>query len=262
LIHGRDFNETDTADAARVAIINEAMARTYWPGENPVGKRFSTEELGGPTAEIVGVCRDYKVRTIGEEPRPYLHWARSQNYSSTAHLVVRTSSDPTATATTVGHLRREASSMEPDLILEADTMSSLIRVTLLPVRMGAVLIGFFGILGMLLAAVGLYGVIAYSVSRRTHEMGLRMALGAETSDVTKMVIKRGMVIALVGVVFGLASASAVSQLLSSVLYGINAIDPISFGGAAVLLLSVALLANYIPARRAARVDPVVALRYE
>jgi putative ABC transport system permease protein len=154
-------------------------------------------------------------------------------------------------------------SMDPDLIfLEADTMPNVNAVTLLPVRMGAVLVGVFGLLGMVLASVGLYGVVAYSVSRRTHEIGLRMALGAETSNVLGMVVKQGMLVAMVGVALGLAGAAAVSRVLSSVLYDVSPIDPLSFGVAALLLLSVALAANLIPARRAARVSPVTALRYE
>jgi predicted permease len=260
LVQGRDFDDTDTDDSPQVAIINEAMARTYWPGENTIGKRFHTDGLDGPAIEIVGVCRDYNVRTIGEEPRPYIHWARSQNYHSSSNLVVRTNGDP---ATMVGHLRQEMLSMEPDLVFtEADTMPSLIEVTLLPVRMGAALIGLFGILGMMLASVGLYGVIAYSVSRRTHEMGLRIALGAETGDVLKLVLRQGMIVVAVGIVLGLAGAAAVSRVLSSVLYGVSAVDPVSFGAAVAVLVSVAALANYIPAKRATRVDPVIALRYE
>jgi predicted permease len=260
LIRGRDFNEADSEDGLGVVIITEAMGRRYWPGENPIGKRFHTEGLDGPAFEIIGMARDHKVRTVGEEPRPYVYFALRQGYSSYARLVARTTGDP---ATVVQNLRQEMLSMDPDLIfLEADTMRSMIQVSLLPVRMGAVLVGVFGLLGMMLAAVGLYGVIAYSVSRRTHEIGLRIALGAETSHVLTMIIKQGMVVALVGVALGLAGAAAVSRVLSSVLYEISPFDPLSFSAAALLLLGVAMLANYIPARRAARVDPVIALRYQ
>jgi putative ABC transport system permease protein len=141
-------------------------------------------------------------------------------------------------------------------------MPSLIDITLIPVRMGAALIGLFGVLGMMLAAVGLYGVIAYSVGRRTHEIGLRIALGAESGDVLKMVFRQGMLIVFVGVVLGFFGAMAASQILSSVLYGISAVDPLSFGVASIVLLGVAFLANWLPARRAARIDPMIALRYE
>jgi putative ABC transport system permease protein len=260
LVKGRDFNEADTEDAPRVAIINETMAHMYWPEKDPIGQRFHTEGLDGPTTEIVGVCRDYNVRTVGEAPRPFLHSPRSQRYNSFANIVVRTSGDPAAM---VGSLRREFLELDSDLMfIDADAMPKLIEVTLLPVRMGAVLIGLFGILGMMLAAVGLYGVIAYSVARRTHELGLRMALGAKTADVIQMVIRQGMFMTLVGVVTGLMGAAVVSRVLSSQLYGVSALDPMSFGLAALLLVGVALFANYIPARRAAKVDPVIALRYE
>jgi predicted permease len=260
LTEGRDFDDRDTDDSPQVAIINETMARTYWPTENAIGKRFHTDGLDGPTIEIVGVCRDYNVRTIGEEPRPYVHSAISQEYHASTNLVVRTDGDPAAM---VGHLRQDMLDMDPDLVFtEADTMPSLIDVTLIPVRMGAVLIGLFGILGMMLAAVGLYGVIAYSVSRRTHEIGLRMALGAEAGDVLKMVFRQGMLIVLIGIALGSIGAAAVSRILSSVLYGISAVDPLSFGVASTVLLGVAFLANWLPARRAARIDPMIALRYE
>ncbi len=260
LVRGRDFSEVDEEDAPAVAIVNEALANLYWPGEDPIGKTFHTDGLNGPTTEIVGVSGNYKVRTVGEEPRPYVHFALSQQSSTNVNLLVRTHGDP---ATAVGNLRQGMLSMDPDLIfLKADTMPNVTAVMLLPVQMGAVLVGVFGLLGMVLASVGLYGVVAYSVSRRTHEIGLRMALGAETSNVLGMVVKQGMLVALVGVALGLAGAAAVSRVLSSVLYDVSPIDPLSFGAAALLLLGVALAANLIPARRAARVSPVTALRYE
>jgi predicted permease len=260
LVRGRDFSAVDEEDSPPVAIVNEALANLYWPGEDPIGKTFHTDGLDGPTTEIIGVSNTYKVRTVGEEPRPYVHFALSQQSSTNVNLLVRTNGDP---ATAVSTLRQEMLSMDPDLIfLEADTMPNVNAVTLLPVRMGAVLVGVFGLLGMVLASVGLYGVVAYSVSRRTHEIGLRMALGAETSNVLGMVVKQGMLVAMVGVALGLAGAAAVSRVLSSVLYDVSPIDPLSFGVAALLLLSVALAANLIPALRAARVSPVTALRYE
>jgi len=258
LIEGRDFNSSDD-EGPPVAIINEALARTYWPDQSPVGQSYHTDGLDGPTVEIIGVCRDYDVRTVGDK-RPYLHTALNQEEFSSTNVIVQTPGDP---ATMVGRLRQELLAMEPNLIfLEADPMSQIAEVALLPVSLGAILIGAFGILGMILAAVGLYGVITYSVSRRSHEIGLRMALGAETGEVLKMVIRQVMVIAAIGVALGLAGGAAVSRVLSVALYGVNPIDPVSFGAAAILLLSVALLANYIPAKRATRIDPIIALRYE
>lgn len=259
LLEGRDFNESDTEDSPRTAIVNETLARRYWPGETAVGKRFHQEGLDGPECEIIGVSRDYKVGTLGEAPRPYVHFARAQDPSTFANLVARTDGDP---AVAVENLRREMLAMDPNLVfMEADTLRSIAAVTLLPVRLGALLVGVFGALGLLLAAIGLYGVIAFSVSRRTHEIGMRMALGAEARDVLGLILRQGMAVALVGVAVGTASAAALSRFLSSVLF-VSPVDPVSFAAPSILLLSVALSANYIPAHRAARADPVVALKHE
>jgi predicted permease len=260
LLQGRGFNEMDTEDGPQVVIINETMAEKYWPGDNPIGERFRTGKLDGPEVEIIGVCQDYKVRTVGEEPRPYVHFSVTQSYSAHNNVLIRTVGDPAAAIST---LRMEMLAMDPNLIfLEAETLSALMGITQIPLRMGAVLIGLFGVLGTALAAVGLYGVIAYSVSRRTREIGLRLAVGADGSDVVKMILRQGMSTVLVGVALGLAGAAAASQVLKTLLIGISPLDPVSFCATSVFLLSVALWANYMPARRATRVDPVVALRQE
>jgi putative ABC transport system permease protein len=159
--------------------------------------------------------------------------------------------------------RRELRALEPDIVfVDARTMEENLALTLFPVRIGATLLSIFGCLALGMAAVGIYGVIAYSVSRRTHEFGLRIALGAGTGDVLKLVVRQGMVLVTVGIVLGLAGAIAVTWVLSSILYGISALDPVAFGGTSLLLAGVAFLANYLPARRAARVAPMEALRYE
>jgi predicted permease len=260
LLRGRGFNETDTEDGPRVVVINETMAQKYWPGENPVGKRFRAGEFDGPEVEIIGVCQDYKVRTVGEEPRPYIHFSVTQSYSAHNNVLIRTVGDPAAA---IANLRTEMLAMDPNLIfLEAETLSALMGITQIPLKMGAVLIGLFGVLGTALAAVGLYGVIAYSVSRRTREIGLRLAVGADGRDVVKMVLRQGMSTVAIGVALGLAGAAVASQVLETLLIGISPLDPVSFSTTSVFLLSVALWANYVPARRATRVDPVVALRHE
>jgi predicted permease len=260
LLRGRDFHETDTPDGPLVAIINETMAKKYWPQDNPAGRRFRIHSIDGPEVEIVGVCQDYKVRTVGEDPRPYLHFSQTQYDFLHNNIMVQTTGQP---AMAVATLRQEMLAMDPNLVfLEANTLPALTRITLIPIEMGAVLMGLFGILGMMLAAVGLYGVIAYSVSRRTHEIGLRLALGANASNVLKMVLKQGMFTGLVGVMIGLAGALPLSHLLSTVLVDVSPMDPLSLCAASVLLLSVALIANYIPARRATRVEPVTALRHD
>ncbi len=259
ILEGRDFAVTDTPDSPAVAIVNETMARNYWPGESVLGKYFRSGGFDGDEFEIVGVARDHKVRTVGEEPRPYVHFSRDQRRSSRAIVVARTAGDPTEL---VGALRRELDAFEPDLQARPSTVRESVEITLLPVSLGAKLLAGFGILAMLLAAVGLYGVIAYSVSRRVREIGIRIALGADYLGVVKLVVRRGMVLAAAGIVLGALAAASLSSLLQSVLYGISGVDPIAFGGAALLLLGVAFTANYIPARRAARVDPLVALRSE
>jgi len=257
LLEGRDFGEQDTIGSPLVAIVNQTMARSFWPDDGSVvGKRFRSD-FDGDEFEIVGVVSDHKVRTVGEDPRPYVHFARDQRRSTYATVVARTAGDPSHL---VGDLRRELSALAPDLSSGESTMRESVEITLLPVSIGAKLLAAFGGLAMLLAAVGLYGVIAYSVSRRVREIGIRIALGADYLAVVKLVVRRGMVLACVGIVIGALGAAALSGLLQSVLYGISGLDPISFASAALTLLSVAFLANFIPARRAAKVDPLVALR--
>jgi putative ABC transport system permease protein len=210
--------------------------------------------------EVIGVHRDHKVRTVGEDYRPYVHLAYYQDPESFQTLVIRTERDPTPM---MEMFRRELLALEPDIVfVDARTMEENLALTLFPVRIGATLLSVFGFLALGMAAVGLYGVIAYSVSRRTHEFGLRMALGAGTADVLRLVVKQGMLLVAVGVILGLAAAMGVTWVLSSILYGIQAIDPVAFGGTSLLLSGVAFLANYLPARRAARVAPMEALRYE
>jgi len=256
LIQGRDFTDSDTPDTPLVAIVNETMARAFWPGENVVGKRFRTS-FAGDEYEIVGMSADHKVRTLGEEPRALVHMARTQRRSTYAIVVARTAGDSSALA---GTLRDELEAMAPDLPSRPSTVRESVDVTLMPVTLGALMLAGLGLLATMLAALGLYGVIAYSVSRRVREIGIRIALGADRLGVIKLVVGRGMALAAVGVGVGALGAAALSGLLGSFLYGVSALDPLSFAGAAMLLLGVAFLANYLPARRAARVDPLVALR--
>jgi len=256
LIQGRDFTDSDTPDTPLVAIVNETMARTFWPGESVVGKRFRTS-FDGDEYEIVGMSADHKVRTLGEEPRALVHKARTQRRSTYAIVVARTAGDSSALA---GTLRDELEAMAPDLPSRPSTVRESVDVTLMPVTLGALMLAGLGLLATMLAALGLYGVIAYSVSRRVREIGIRIALGADRFGVIKLVVGRGMALAAVGVGVGALGAAALSGLLGSFLYGVSALDPLSFAGAAMLLLGVAFLANYLPARRAARVDPLVALR--
>ena len=257
---GRGFTAADDERSPKVVIVNEAMARRYWAGRSPVGERLYTEGFDGPAFEIVGVVADYKVRDVGEEPRPYLHFAWRQQADRKTTILARTAG-PAAPA--LAGLRRAILDLEPAVVFSDEgTVTDLLRLTLAPARAGAALLSAFGGLALMLAAVGLYGVVSYSVAQRTREVGIRMALGARVGDVLQLMLGRGMRLAAVGVAFGALAAAALSRVLSSLLYGVSAFDPVAFAAAAALLLAVAFVANLVPARRAARVDPTVALRYE
>jgi putative ABC transport system permease protein len=260
VVEGRTLSEADGAKAPRVVVVNEAMARKYWPGRSPVGERIYTEGFDGPVTEVVGVVADYKVRNLGEPPRPYLHFAWRQQKSRGTTLVVRAAGPA---APLVPALRQAVLEMEPAIVFtDEGTAADLLRVTVGPTRAGAFLIGSFGALALLLAAIGLYGVVAYSVAQRTREVGVRVALGAGVGDVVGLVLSGGMKLAVAAAAVGALGAAAVARLLSSFLYGVSEVDPAAYLGAAAVLLLVALVANLVPARRAARVDPMSALRYE
>jgi predicted permease len=260
VLEGRTFSETDVEGAPGVAIVNEAMARRYWAGRSPLGERLYTEGFDKPAHVVVGVVRDYTVRELGEASRPYLHLAWRQQKSRNTTVVARTSG-PAGVA--VPGLRQAVLGLEPAVVFtEEGTASDLLRLTLGPTRLGAALLGSFGAIALLLAAVGLYGVVSYNVEQRTREVGLRMALGARVGDVLRLVLGQGMRLAVVGVVLGGLAAAALARVLSSLLYGVSAVDPLAYAGAIGVLLAVALAANWLPARRAARVDPMVALRSE
>jgi predicted permease len=259
LVEGCDFNAADTKGAPGVVIINEEFARRFFPGGSPVGKRLRTDSEG-PYLEVVGVAKNAKYRGLLEEPLPFFYTPLAQKGMSSMSLLVRTDGDP---LTVLPSVRAELKSLNQNLTLyQINTLSAQLADALSNERMIAVLIGLFGIAALLLAAVGLYGVMSYAVARRTHEIGVRMALGAQTGDIMKLVLWQGMILLLVGAVVGLAAAFALTRLMSSLLYGISATDPVTFVGITLLLAVVSLLACYFPARRATKVDPMVALRYE
>jgi macrolide transport system ATP-binding/permease protein len=260
LVEGRLFTDADTPETPAVIVINEAMARRYWPGQSALGKRIRLRDEGGPLFEVVGIVANHKVQTIGESDRPYMHFASSQQPSLYQVLVVRGRGDADALLAAV---RRELLSMERNLLfLDNQTMDSQVAATLYPMRVGATLLTGAGVVAMTLAAIGLYGVIAYSVARRTREIGIRMALGAARSSVLRLVMRQGLMVAGAGLLIGCVLAGLASNVLAGVLYGVSAADPIAWGGATSLLLLIAAAANAIPARRAARVEPTVALRTE
>ena len=260
LLRGRDFTAQDGDGAPGVAIIGETFVRRYFPGEDPLGRRISLHGTSGPWLEVIGVARDTKYRTLGEAPAPVTYLPLLQNHETGMTLHVRTAGDPVAL---VAAVRRELSALEKNLpASDIRTMTELIGRSLFPARMGAALLGALGLLALLLASVGLYGVMSYSVSRRAREIGIRIALGAVRGDVLRLVLKEAMTLVAIGLGVGLGAAFVVTRLLAGFLYGVSVTDPATFAGIALLLTLVALLAGFMPARRATKVDPIVALRYE
>ncbi len=256
---GRDILATDTKSSLPVVVVNEAMARRFWPGESPIGRTIMAA-VTKKRYQVVGVAADHKVYTVSERSTPFLHMAALQAPSSYNLLVARTGG---SAETVLAAMRRELAALEPDLVLvNSQTMEQAIGMTLLPARVGAALATGFSLLGTLLAAIGLYGVIAYSVGRRMREIGIRMALGARPRGVINLVMRQGLVLAAIGLVAGLGMAVVASRLLTGVLYGVGAADPIAWTGAAAVLIAASAIANFVPAHRASRVDPSVALRLE
>jgi putative ABC transport system permease protein len=259
LMRGRGFTERESETGAGVVIVDETMARRFWPNEDPVGRRIDLIGEGSrQSAEIIGIAKAGKYRSLGEEPRPFMY--RPFSYMARATLVVRTAGNPEAL---LAPIRREAQALDPNLALvQLVTLEEHMAFPLFAARASGTLLGALGFLALILALVGLYGVLAFLVSQRTREIGIRMALGAERSEVLKLVMRHGLSLTLIGVGVGLAGAFAVTRILSSVLYGIQPTDPPTFIGVSLLLILVAALACFIPAHRATRVDPTVALRYE
>jgi len=260
LLQGRVFNEADTPETPGVAVVNETMARRYWPAESAIGRRLQLRGPDGPSFEIVGVVADHRVQTVGETAAPYVHFAYGQRPAGYQTLIVRTSGDA---GTLLAAIRRELLAMEPrTAFLENQTMEMQVQATLLPAKAAAWIVGVVAVVGMLLAAIGLYGVIAYSVGRRVREIGIRMALGATGGAVLASVMRRGLAVAAAGLAVGTLLAAAAAQAVSGILYRVSPADPLAWGLAVTLLLGVSAAANLLPARRAARIDPSVALRTE
>ncbi|HSQ25018.1 MAG TPA: ABC transporter permease [Pyrinomonadaceae bacterium] len=262
LISGRMFDSRDKANAPQVVIIGKTMAERMFAGRDPIGRRLKYAAVEAPALNIIGVAGDVKITGLDQETRPVIYFPFRQNSSTFANLVVRTNADPTAVS---GSIRNEIRNLEPAAaVFNVQAMPELISNSPAAFmrRFPAILIGVFAGLALLLSSIGIYGVVSYSVSQQTHHIGVRMALGARASDILKMVMKQGLFISVVGITIGIAAAVGLMRLLQSLLFGVAANDVSIFALVVGALFIVALLACYLPARRATKVDPLVALRYE
>jgi putative ABC transport system permease protein len=262
LLAGRDFNDADTKDAPNVTIIEERLARQYWPNESPLGKRvrFGPPEDNEPWYTIIGVVNTVRDQSVQEETRPSVYLPHQKVPVPSMSLVARTSVNP---HDFIGAVRREVAQLDPDLpVSELATMEEVVAESIWQPRLYAMLFAVFAGGALLLALIGIYGVMAFLVQTRTHEIGVRMALGASARDVFNLIVGRGMKLTIVGVVIGVGGAIALTRLMHSLLFNTSATDPFTFILISLLLSVAAFLACYIPARRAAKVDPLVALRYE
>jgi predicted permease len=265
IVAGRDFTPQDREGTPRVAIVSESTARRFWPGENPLGQRFWLHARGTqPPLEVIGVVRDGKYNcswcNLRTNPRPFMFLPFDQTFQSQGTLLVK---GDTGTGSLAASIRGEVQALDPNLpIFDIKTLQQQFREGFLLERLGAVMVGAFGALALALAAVGLFGLVSFSVGQRTHEIGVRMALGAQRRDVINLILRQGLALTAVGVVVGLSAAVGLMRLISSILYGVKPTDPLTLTLATLTLGGVAFLACYIPARWATKVDPMVALRYE
>ena len=259
LLRGRDFSPLDRESSRRVVIVNEAAANAFWPGEDPVGKRVRFRGVDTQLAEVVGVARNANYQSIGEQPKAFVYMPLEQYYFPMATLYIRTAGPPDAVLTSV---RREVQSLDRNLLLQAEPVHTTIREALWAQRLSASLLSVFGLLALLLATIGIYGVISYSVSQRTREFGIRMALGATAGEVQTMIVREGMRLVTVGVLVGTAIALAASRAVQDMLFTIGARDAATFVLVPSILILVAILACWLPSRRATRIEPSAALRDE
>ena len=257
LVQGRDFDERDNEHARGVVIINETMARHYWTGGDALGRRI---KLDKSWLQIVGIAKDVKNRTLNEALQPFLYVPFLQDYRSNMILVARTVIEP---KTMFHAVRAETAALDPKIpMFDAKTFEEHIGLSLFLQRMAATILSIFGLLALSLTAVGVYGVMAYAVSQRTRELGIRISIGASRSDVLKLILGQGLTLSVVGLIGGLVTALVVTRFSAHLLYGVSSADPVTFTVIALLLLGVAVVSGYFPARRATRIDPVVALRME
>ncbi len=257
LLEGRTFTRQDNKDGAPVIIVNRRFADRFWPDSSALGKIVKT---AGEDREVIGVVETGKYRSLGEEPTEFMYLSQRELFESGLTLLVRTPGNPQEVLQAV---RKTVRGIDPNMpLFDMRTMEDHMGIALLPSRLGGAVLGIFGILGLVLAAVGIYGVMAYSVAQRQRELGIRVALGADRPKVVQLVLREGLTLALIGIVLGLAGAAGAAQLVKGMLYNVQAIDPVAFGTVPLVLILVAATAVYLPARRAARIEPMRVLKVD
>jgi len=257
IVRGRDFSDADRPGTSDVAILNESFAAALFPDEDPIGRTLTNE---GKSITVIGVARNAKYRSLGEPPINFIYVTLSQRYFSRIHLLIKTAPGAAAPGAAV---RRIVAGIDPSLpILRQQSMVEQTAMSLFPQRLALYVSGGLGAVALLLVLIGIYGVTAFTVAQRTQEIGVRVALGAQRSHVQAMVVRQGLVLVGIGVTLGSLAAFAVTRLIRDLLYGVPATDGVALGSAAALLVFAALVASWVPARRAARLDPVIALRTE
>ena len=254
---GRGFTDRDDSTSVRVMVVTEQMAKKYWAGASPIGR---TVKYGGKEHTVVGVVPTGKYQRLGEPPTPFYYLAQAQHWSEGMSIVIRTTGDPEQVASA---LRSAAAAFDETLqVSDIRTMTKHLGIALMPARLAGAALGVFGLLGLVLASIGMYGVMAYTVSQRRREIGIRMAIGAAGRDVVGLIMRQGLTLVVVGAAIGIGGALAASRLLRGILYSPSVVDPVTFAGVPLLLTAVAALASWLPARRASGVDPLEALRRE
>jgi predicted permease len=261
LLRGRAFTDSDTASSPSVMVVSKAFTKVYFPNEDAIGKRIILDGKNKTPREIVGVVDDVRRKGLDTDVQPEMYFSDVQKPERRLNLVIRSTTEDASQLTQAA--RAEVKAFNPrQIIWRAQTVEQLLSTSVAPRKFNMMLLGIFAGVALVLAAVGLYGVMSYSVSWRTQEIGIRMALGAKRTDVLRMVVRQGMTMTLIGLAVGLVGVIALSRVMVGLLYGVSPTDPFTFTGVSIVLLLVALLACLIPARRATRVDPIVALRSE
>jgi len=256
IVRGRPFDDRDRAGSAGVVIVTETMARRFWPGQEALGRRLKS----GPWLEVVGMAHDSSYRSIGESPSPHMYLPLLQHYQPRMTLVVHTRGDSRAL---IAALRQEVQRVNAAVsVADLRTFTQAIEAGMFPTRAAATMLTIFGLLALTLAAAGVYGVSSYAVSQRTHEIGIRIALGGRREDILRLVLGEGLRPVAIGAVLGLVLSVGLAQLLPSLLLGLSPLDPVTFAVVPLVLVLTASLASYLPARRATKVEPVIALRCE